>query len=81
MNKTQLSGSSWESCRSASRKGILSISPTVPPTSTMQISCPFATCLILRLMSSMEIIEFGVEDIVRSGLVKEYLLAKLEMGL
>ena len=36
---------------------------------------------ILRLMSSMEIIEFGVEDIVRSGLVKEYILAKLELGL
>ena len=36
---------------------------------------------ILRIMSSMDIIEFGVEDIVRSGLVKEYLLAKLEMGL
>ena len=36
---------------------------------------------ILRLMSSMEVIEFGVEDIVRSGLVKEYILAKLELGL
>ena len=36
---------------------------------------------ILRMMSSMEIIEFGVEDIVRSGLVKEYILAKLELGL
>ena len=36
---------------------------------------------ILRLMSSMEIIEFGVEDIVRSGLVKEYIIAKLELGL
>ena len=36
---------------------------------------------ILRIMSSLDIIEFGVEDIVRSGLVKEYLLAKLEMGL
>ena len=35
---------------------------------------------ILRIMSSMDIIEFGVEDIVRSGLVKEYLLAKLEIG-
>ena len=34
----------------------------------------------LRIMSSMDIIEFGVEDIVRSGLVKEYLLAKLEIG-
>ena len=36
---------------------------------------------ILRLMDSMELIEFGVEDIVRSGLVKEYILAKLELGL
>ena len=36
---------------------------------------------ILRIMSSLDIVEFGVEDIVRSGLVKEYLLAKLEMGL
>ena len=36
---------------------------------------------ILRMMSSMEVIEFGVEDIVRSGLVKEYILAKLELGL
>ena len=36
---------------------------------------------ILRMMPSMELIEFGVEDIVRSGLVKEYILAKLELGL
>ncbi len=36
---------------------------------------------VLRLMSSVDVIEFGVEDIVRSGLVKEYILAKLEFGL
>ena len=36
---------------------------------------------ILRLMSSVSIIEFGVQDIVRSGLVKEYILAKLEASL
>ena len=36
---------------------------------------------VLRLMSSIDIIEFGVEDIVRSGLCKEYILAKLELGL
>ena len=36
---------------------------------------------ILRLMPSVDLIEFGVEDIVRSGLVKEYILAKLEMGM
>ena len=36
---------------------------------------------ILRIMSSVNVIEFGVEDIVRSGLVKEYILAKMEIGL
>ena len=36
---------------------------------------------ILRIMSSVDVIEFGVEDIVRSGLVQEYILAKLEIGL
>ena len=36
---------------------------------------------VLRLMSSVDIIEFGVEDIVRSGLVKEYILAKMELNL
>jgi predicted ribonuclease YlaK len=36
---------------------------------------------ILRLMPSVDMVEFGVEDIVRSGLCKEYLLAKLELGL
>ncbi len=36
---------------------------------------------VLRIMPSMDIIEFGVEDIVRSGLVKEYILAKIQTGL
>ena len=36
---------------------------------------------VLRLMQSVDIIEFGVEDIVRSGLVKEYLIAKMELNL
>ena len=36
---------------------------------------------ILRLMSSVDLIEFGVDDIVRSGLVKEYILAKMELSL
>ena len=36
---------------------------------------------ILRLMPSVDIIEFGVEDIVRSGLVKEYIIAKMELNL
>jgi phosphate starvation-inducible protein PhoH len=35
---------------------------------------------ILRKMPSIDIIEFGVDDIVRSGLVKEYILAKIEAG-
>ena len=36
---------------------------------------------VLRKMPSIDIIEFGVDDIVRSGLVKEYIIAKLEVGL
>ncbi len=35
---------------------------------------------ILRKMPSFDIIEFGIDDIVRSGLVKEYIIAKLESG-
>ena len=35
---------------------------------------------ILRSMPSFDVIEFGVDDIVRSGLVKEYILAKMEAG-
>ena len=33
---------------------------------------------ILRKMPSFDIIEFEIEDIIRSGLVKEYLIAKME---
>jgi len=33
---------------------------------------------ILRKMPSFDIIEFGIDDIIRSGLVKEYLIAKME---
>jgi len=36
---------------------------------------------VLRIMPSVGIIEFGVEDIVRSGLVKEYIMAKLELNI
>jgi|TARA_R110002020_G_scaffold391745_1_gene602151 phosphate starvation-inducible protein PhoH len=36
---------------------------------------------VLRMMPSVDTIEFGVDDIVRSGLVKEYLLAKMESNL
>lgn len=35
---------------------------------------------IIRKMPSFDIVEFGVEDIVRSGLVKEYIIAKMEAG-
>jgi predicted ribonuclease YlaK len=35
---------------------------------------------ILRAMPSFDLIEFGVDDIVRSGLVKEYIIAKMEAG-
>jgi len=36
---------------------------------------------ILRTMPSFDIIEFGVDDIVRSGLVKEFLIAKETLNL
>ena len=36
---------------------------------------------ILRKMSSFDIIEFEIDDIVRSGLVKEYIIAKMEAGM
>jgi len=36
---------------------------------------------ILRKMPSFDIIEYGINDIVRSGLVKEYIIAKMEQGL
>jgi|TARA_B100001094_G_scaffold311965_1_gene348145 predicted ribonuclease YlaK len=36
---------------------------------------------ILRKMPSFDLVEFGVDDIVRSGIVKEYLLAKLDSNL
>jgi predicted ribonuclease YlaK len=36
---------------------------------------------ILQSMPSVDIIEFGVEDIVRSGLCKEYLIAKNNLNL
>jgi len=35
---------------------------------------------VLRKMPSFDIIEFGVDDIVRSGIVKEYIIAKMEAG-
>ena len=36
---------------------------------------------IIRSMPSFNSIEFGINDIVRSGLVKEYLVAKLEQNM
>jgi len=36
---------------------------------------------ILRSMPSFDIIEFGIEDVVRSGIVREYLTAKYELGI
>jgi phosphate starvation-inducible protein PhoH len=36
---------------------------------------------ILNVNPTVDVIEFGVEDIVRSGLCKEYLIAKAELNL
>ncbi|MAG49934.1 hypothetical protein CMO86_09890 [Candidatus Woesearchaeota archaeon] len=36
---------------------------------------------ILKIMESISIIEFQTDDIVRSGIVKEYILAKMELGI
>tara|TARA_X000000368_G_scaffold408031_1_gene388181 strand:- start:3240 stop:3983 length:744 start_codon:yes stop_codon:yes gene_type:complete len=36
---------------------------------------------IVQSMPSFECVEFGIDDIVRSGLVREYLIAKLNQGL
>ena len=36
---------------------------------------------ILRKMPSFDIIEFEIDDIVRSGLVKEYIIVKMEAGM
>jgi len=35
---------------------------------------------VLRKMTSFDIIEFGIDDIVRSGTVREYLIAKTDAG-
>lgn len=36
---------------------------------------------IARAMASFSMIEFGVDDIVRSGFVKEYIIARINLGL
>ena len=35
---------------------------------------------ILRTMPSFDLIEFGIDDIIRSGIVKEYIIAKMQLG-
>ena len=36
---------------------------------------------ILKQMPSFTCVEFGIDDIVRSGLVKEYLVSKIQLGM
>ncbi len=36
---------------------------------------------VMELIKSVDIVEFNVEDIVRSGIVKEYILARHKLGL
>ena len=36
---------------------------------------------ILENMEEFSMIEFGVNDIVRSGLIKSYLISKMQLGL
>jgi len=36
---------------------------------------------VLRNIDSVETVEFGIKDIVRSGFVKEYIKARHELGL
>jgi len=35
---------------------------------------------IMQTMPSVDVVEFGIEDIVRSGFVKEYLISKINLG-
>jgi hypothetical protein len=36
---------------------------------------------IIQRMPEFDSIEFGIEDIVRSGLVKSYITSKIELGM
>ena len=36
---------------------------------------------IIQRMAEFDLVEFGVDDIVRSGLVKSYLISKIELGM
>ena len=35
---------------------------------------------IMQTMPSVDVVEFGIEDIVRSGFVREYLISKINLG-
>jgi len=35
---------------------------------------------ILQTMEEFSMVEFGIEDIVRSGLIRSYLISKLNLG-
>jgi hypothetical protein len=37
--------------------------------------------IIQQMNESFQMVEFGVDDIVRSGLVKEYIIKKLALGM
>jgi len=37
--------------------------------------------IIEQMNESFEMVEFGVDDIVRSGLVREYIMKKMALGL
>lgn len=39
------------------------------------------TLQVLKLIPSVSIIEFGIKDIVRSGFVKQYIIARNELGM
>ena len=36
---------------------------------------------ILQEMDEFQLIEFGIEDIVRSGIIKSYIIAKINLGI
>ena len=36
---------------------------------------------ILQTMDEFSLIEYGIEDIVRSGIVKSYIIAKINLGI
>ena len=36
---------------------------------------------ILQSMDEFSLVEFGIEDIVRSGIIKSYIIAKINLGI